>query len=53
MDSSELPAKAKNGKTAYTDEIAKTIIHACWSGFTLEKADELEGLHPVTEQGWT
>jgi len=53
MDSSELPAKAKNGKTAYTDEIAKTIIDACGSGFTLEKAAELVGLNPVTVQGWT
>jgi hypothetical protein len=53
MDSSELPAKAKNGKTAYTDEIAKTIIEACGSGFTLEKAAELVGLNPVTVQGWT
>jgi phytoene dehydrogenase-like protein len=53
MDSSELPAKAKNGKTAYTDEIAKTIIDACGSGFTLEKAAELVGLNPITVQGWT
>ncbi|NBW17627.1 MAG: hypothetical protein EBR82_57590 [Caulobacteraceae bacterium] len=53
MDSSELPAKAKNGKTAYTDEIARTIIDACGSGFTLEKAAELVGLNPVTVQGWT
>ena len=53
MDSSELPAKAKNGKTAYTDEIAKTIIEACGSGFTLEKAAELVGLNPITVQGWT
>jgi len=53
MDSSELPAKAKNGKTAYTDEIAKTIIEACGSGFTLEKAAELVGLNPTTVQGWT
>ncbi len=49
----KLPAKAKNGKTAYTDEIAKTIIDACGSGFTLEKAAELVGLNPVTVQGWT
>ena len=48
-----LPAKSKNGKTAYTDEIAKTIIDACGSGFTLEKAAELVGLNPVTVQGWT
>jgi len=53
MDSSELPAKAKNGKTAYSDEIARTIIEACGSGFTLEKAAELVGLNPVTVQGWT
>jgi hypothetical protein len=53
MDSSELPAKAKNGKTAYSDEIANTIIDACGSGFTLEKAAELVGLNPVTVQGWT
>jgi hypothetical protein len=53
MDPGELPAKAKNGKTAYTDEIAKTIIDACGSGFTLEKAAELVGLNPVTVQGWT
>jgi len=49
----KLPAKAKNGKTAYTDEIAKTIIDACGSGFTLEKAAELVGLNPITVQGWT
>jgi hypothetical protein len=48
-----LPAKSKNGKTAYTDEIAKTIIDACGSGFTLEKAAELVGLNPITVQGWT
>jgi hypothetical protein len=48
-----LPAKSRNGKTAYTDEIAKTIIDACGSGFTLEKAAELVGLNPVTVQGWT
>jgi len=48
-----LPGKSKNGKTAYTDEIAKTIIDACGSGFTLEKAAELVGLNPVTVQGWT
>jgi hypothetical protein len=48
-----LPEKSKNGKTAYTDEIAKTIIDACGSGFTLEKAAELVGLNPITVQGWT
>jgi hypothetical protein len=48
-----LPSKSKNGKTAYTDEIAKTIIDACGSGFTLEKAAELVGLNPITVQGWT
>jgi hypothetical protein len=48
-----LSAKSKNGKTAFTDEIAKTIIDACGSGFTLEKAAELVGLNPVTVQGWT
>ncbi|NBW21654.1 MAG: hypothetical protein EBR82_78230, partial [Caulobacteraceae bacterium] len=48
-----LPAKSKNGKTAFTDEIAKTIIDACGSGFTLEKAAELVGLNPITVQGWT
>lgn len=48
-----LPQKSKNGKTAYTDEIAKTIIDACGSGFTLEKAAELVGLNPITVQGWT
>ena len=48
-----LPAKSKNGKTAYTDEIAKIIIDACGSGFTLEKAAELVGLNPITVQGWT
>ncbi len=51
--SENLPAKSKNGKTAFTDEIAKTIIDACGSGFTLEKAAELVGLNPVTVQGWT
>ena len=51
--SDNLPAKSKNGKTAYTDEIARTIIDACGSGFTLEKAAELVGLNPVTVQGWT
>jgi hypothetical protein len=51
--SENLPAKSKNGKTAYTDEIAKTIIDACGSGFTLEKAAELVGLNPITVQGWT
>jgi hypothetical protein len=49
----KLPEKSKNGKTAYTDEIARTIIDACGSGFTLEKAAELVGLNPVTVQGWT
>ena len=48
-----LPQKSANGKTAYTDEIAKTIIEACGSGFTLEKAAELVGLNPITVQGWT
>lgn len=48
-----LPTKSANGKTAYTDEIAKTIIEACGSGFTLEKAAELVGLNPITVQGWT
>lgn len=47
------PPKSANGKTAYTDEIAKTIIEACGSGFTLEKAAELVGLNPITVQGWT
>jgi hypothetical protein len=51
--SENLPAKSKNGKTAFTDEIAKTIIDACGSGFTLEKAAELVGLNPITVQGWT
>ena len=45
--------KSKNGRTAYTEDIAKTIIEACGSGFTLEKAAELVGLNPVTVQGWT
>ena len=49
----KLPEKSKNGKIAYTDEIAKTIIEACGSGFTLEKAAELVGLNPITVQGWT
>ena len=48
-----LPQKSKNGKTAFSDEIAKTIIDACGSGFTLEKAAELVGLNPITVQGWT
>jgi hypothetical protein len=52
MDSSELPAKAKNGKIAFSPEIEKKILEACGNGFTIEKAGGLVGVNPSTIRTW-
>jgi len=45
--------KGKNGKPSlYNDEIAKEVIDACRSGFTIEKAGGLVGLSPSTIKSW-
>ena len=52
MDSSELPARAKNGKLAFSPEIEKKILEACGNGFTIEKAGALVGVNPSTIRTW-
>lgn len=48
-----MPANSKIGRpTAFCADVAKKIIDACRSGFTMEKAGELVGLEPKTIQGW-
>jgi hypothetical protein len=45
--------KGKNGKPSlYNDDIAKEVIDACRSGFTIEKAGGLVGLSPSTIKSW-
>ena len=52
-EGAELAEKPKTGRpTAFNEAIAKKIIEACGSGFTMEKAAELVGLNPGTVANW-